>query len=57
MFSFFVLVVLLDAGLFFLGGGGEGGKGERVSFQVTTTLMNRSEELQVEIGLKHIGTT
>lgn len=25
MFSFFVLVVLLHAGLFFLGGGGEGG--------------------------------
>lgn len=24
MFSFFVLVVLLDAGLFFLGGGGRG---------------------------------
>lgn len=49
MFSFFVLVVLLDAGLFFGGG--------RVSFLVTTTLINRSEDLQVEIGLKHIGTT
>ncbi len=28
MFSFFVLVVLLDAGLFFLGWGGGGGRGE-----------------------------
>lgn len=44
-------------GFFSWGGGGRGGKGGRVSFQVTTTLMNRSEELQVEIGLKHIGTT